>query len=250
MKNNKKIVVLLHGYPEPIHKGHPLYKYFKNNNYEIVSIYLFDPKFKLTQEDVKKFVSIELKGEDPGVIVGVSLGGLIAPYLAKYYPSAKLVLIATGPYIRTKFTNINKYFSKLENSKILIPLHWLLLHTPSSLYSYFYKRLNKSITKTKERKILETHIKGNWKHLKNIPLSEHREVVDFLISTDNTLLLRSLNNKTIIFTGIGDNMMPSELSIIMKNLIKRSEIVSCDQCIHFDVFNKENYKHLDNFLSK
>jgi len=245
---NKKIVVLLHGYPEPIHQGHTLYRYFKSKNYEIISIYLFSPKFKLTQEDVRKFVSIELKGEYPDVIVGVSLGGLIAPYLAKYYPSAKLVLIATGPYIRTKITNLNKILSKLENSRFLTPVHWILLHTPISLYALLYRRLNRPIKKTKERNILETHIKQNWRHLKDIPLSEHREVIDFLVSTDNTILLKSLNNDTCIFTGIGDNMMPSELSIIMKNLIKRSEIVSCDQCLHFDVFNKDNYKHLDSFL--
>ncbi len=248
MKKNKKISVLLHGYPEPIHKNHPLYQYFEERGYDIISIYLFSLKFELTQEDVKKYLSIKLKGEDPDVIVGVSLGGLIAPYIAKFYPSSKLVLIATGPYIRTKITNLNKFLMKLENSRFLTPIHWIFLHTPVSLYSFIYKHLNKPFAKSKEIKILETHINDNWRHLKSIPLSEHREVINFLTSTDNTILLRSLTNKTIIFAGIGDNMMPPDLSLRLKNLVKRSVLVSCDQCIHFDVFSKENYKQLDSFL--
>jgi len=102
IKHGGKTAVLIHGFPEPIYKNSPLYSYFDLEGYSIIAPYLFSPGFKLTEDAVIKHIKTELNGRRPGVIVGISLGGLLAPALAKEYPDAKLVLIGTGPYIRPK----------------------------------------------------------------------------------------------------------------------------------------------------
>lgn len=243
-----KIAVLIHGYPGPIYKDHPLYKYFNERGYSIISLYLFSSDFKLTQEEVKTYIGKELGGREPDVIVGVSLGGLLAPYLAKGFPKAKLVLIATGPYIRTKITTLNRLLTFEETSALLSPVQWIIIHTPVWLYSIIYKLFIHPVTNPEERRLLEEHIKQNWGYLKDIPLSENKEVLDFLASTDNSVLLRSLKNETVIFTGNGDNLMPSDLSLKMKKLIKRSFLVKSEKRLHYVIFNEDNYGQLDNFL--
>ena len=237
MNKDSKIAVLIHGYPEPIHENHSLYRYFSKEGYAIISLYLFSSKFKLTQEDVKKYVDRGLNGREPDVIVGVSLGGLIAPYLAKDFLGAKLVLIATGPYVRKKIP-----------IALLPPIQWLIVHMPVWIYSIVYKLFNRQKIKPEERKKLEEHIEQNWGHLKNISLNENKEVIDFLTTTDNRKLLQSLGNETMIIAG-NDNLMPLELSMEMKSLIKRSTLVSSGKRLHFEVFSEANYQQLTDFLN-
>jgi pimeloyl-ACP methyl ester carboxylesterase len=248
MKKNSKIVVLIHGYPEPLYKDHPIYKYFDERGYSIVAPYLFSQNFKLTQEEVKKYIEEKLGGREPDVIVGVSLGGLIAPYLAKDFPKAKLMLVATGPYVKTNITPLNSLIP-LAKTLTLPPIYSTIVHTPTWFYSIIYKLFNSPKLNSQEMEILENHIRQNWNCLTKIPASEDREMIDLLISTDNTLLLHSLKNKTIIFSGSGDIMMPPELSVKMKDLIGGSSLVISNDRLHFNVFNEENYKQLDDFLS-
>ena len=99
--DNSKTVLLIHGYPEPIYEDSYLYSFFKDRGYNIIAPYLFTSEFKLTKEETKKFIEDKLNNKTPDVIVGVSMGGLIAPQIASDYSKAKLVLVATGPYVKT-----------------------------------------------------------------------------------------------------------------------------------------------------
>ncbi len=248
IKEDSKISILVHGFPEPIYKNHALYKYFDERGYSIISPYLFNSDFDLTQEEVLKYIEEKLDGKSPDVIVGVSLGGLIAPYLAKEFPEAKLVLIATGPYVETSITPLNDLLSFLKKTWTLTPVHWIMTRTPTWIYSVLYRLCNSPKDNPKELKNLGNHIKQNWTCLTKIPLSEDREIIDLLAYTDNTLLLRSLKNETIIFTSNGDVLMPSNLSLKMRDLVKRSSFILTENRLHFNIFNEDNYKQLDNFL--
>ncbi len=244
------IAVLIHGYPGPITKDHPLYKYFDDRGYSIISQYLFSTDFKFTQEEIKKQIEKELGGREPDVIVGVSFGGLVAPYLAKVFPKAKLILIATGPYVKTKIGLLNKLLTLEETSSLLSPFQWVIDHAPTWLYSIVYKLFIHPVSSPEERKLLEEHIKQNWGYLKDIPLSENKEVLDFVVSTDNTVLLRSLKNATLIFAGEGDTLVSFELSLRVHKLIKGSVLVKTNKSLHYEIFGKENYRELDDFLGE
>lgn len=242
------IVVLIHGYPEPISKNQPLYDYFASKEYSIISLSLLSSEFKLTQEGIMQYVKEKLEGREPDVIVGVSLGGLAAPFLAKDFPKVRLVLIATGPYIRTKIKTLNKLLTIGEASVLFSPVHWIIVRAPVWLYSLFYKLFSRPIIDPEEKRALEEHIKQNWQYLKNVSLSENKEVINFLASTDNSILLRSLKNKTLIFSGSDDNLLSYKLSLELKNLIKKSVLITTDNRMHFDIFAEAHFKVLDDFL--
>lgn len=248
IKRGGKLALLIHGYPEPIYKDNPIYQYFDERGYSIIAPYLFSPKFKLTDEEVKKYIDSELDGKKPDVIIGVSLGGLIAPYIGNEFPAAKLVLIGTGPYVRTE-TALDG-LTKIGETPLSRPIFEVIKRTPTWLYSLIYNFVNHPNLSAPQRRELEAHIKKNWDCVTSIPYDEDKEVLDFLISTDNTSLLRSLKNKTLIFAGEKDVMMPVALSERLHNLIKGSELVISTERLHYSVFDDTNWKDLDIFLGK
>lgn len=245
---NTKIAVLIHGYPEPIYKNSPLYVYFENNGYEIIAPYLFDSKFKLNPDNVTVYIKEKLKGRAPSVIVGLSLGGLLAPHLAKEFPKAKLVLMATGPKISCEVNILNEVIN-MKGKSVLLPLLEVAKFCPTWLYSLIYRLVNHSELSEKEKKELENHIVKNWKCITSLDLEEDLEVLDFLSHTDNTVLLHSLKNKTLIFAGDGDVMMPSILSKKLKSLIRNSKLIINSNRLHFSVFTSGDEKYLNEFLN-
>ncbi len=244
---NGKIAVLIHGFPEPIYPETPLYSYFARKGYTVIAPYLFNPRFKLSQKEVNRYVESELSGKKPDVVVGVSMGGLLAPALAKEYPKAELILIGTGPYIKPQSTTMN-LFVKVAKSSFFDKLHKLIELTPSPVYTFLYKVFNHPPLSESEKEELAEHILKNWQCIKSVPESEDREVVDFLTTIDNSTLLHSLKNKTLIFAADGDSVMPLTLARKLNSLVKKSKLIINKGTIHYTVFGKDNYKDLDDFL--
>jgi pimeloyl-ACP methyl ester carboxylesterase len=247
IKRGDKTVVLIHGFPEPIYKDTPLYRYFDNLGYSIIAPYLFSPKFKLTQTDVTEYVKKELEGRTPDVIVGVSLGGLLAPAVAREYPNARLVLVGTGPYIKIKTGGMNELI-KIGKTPVFDIVYDLIEHVPTPLYALLYKMFNHPKMTPEEKLKLNEHIVKNWTSVRRVSENEDREVIDFLTSVNNTLLLKSLKNKTLIFAADNDSMMPPNLSRKMNHLIKHSRLVIGTGRIHYTVFDETDYKELGKFL--
>ncbi len=244
---NCKTVVIVHGYPEPIYADSPLYSYFSERGYNVISPYLFSSEFKLTQEEVDKYIEGKLAGREPDVIVGVSMGGLLAPALAHDYPKSKLVLVGTGPYVRSNIESINTLLTICKSS-LFDFIYKIILSTPTPVYSFIYKLFNHPKMNTSQKKELEEHIVKNWSCLKSIKESEEREVIQFLSGVDNSILLHSLKNKTLIFAADGDSMMPLKLAHKLNHLIKNSRLVINKGTIHYTVFGRDNYKDLNEFL--
>lgn len=244
---NGKIAVLIHGYPEPIYEDNPLFTYFTDNGYTVIAPYLFSPKFKLNNSEVIEYIKKELGDKKPDVIAGLSLGGLIAPSLAKEYPEAKLLLIGTGPYVRPNLALLNGLLTTSTTPAFDL-LYRAFEKIPTPLYSFVYKIFNHPVLTTEQKLKLNEHIVKNWNCLKSISESEDKEVINFLTSVDNTELLKNLKNKTLIFAADEDNLMPKELAVKLNTFIKGSKLVISSGRIHYNVFDDENYSDLSTFL--
>lgn len=247
IRPNSKTVVLVHGFPEPIYKDSPLFKYFDNLGYSIIAPYLFSTAFKLTEEDVLVHIESELKGRKPDVIVGVSMGGLVAPAIARLFPDAKLILIGTGPYIKPHLKSMDTLL-KVGHTPLFDLIYDAIERVPTPLYALFYKLFNHPKLSPSQKLELNEHIVKNWSSIKGIAESEDREVIDFLITVNNTFLLKSLKNKTLIFAADSDSMMPLILSRKLNKFIKNSKLIVGKNRIHYSVFDKSDYEYLNKFL--
>jgi len=246
--DNPKTVLLIHGCPEPIRQNSPLYKYFADRGYNVVAPYLFTEDLRLTGEDLKEFLEEKIGKEiSSDVIVGVSVGGLIASQLAVHYHDAKLVMVASGPYVKTKVKILNKLL--LAGKPIFLSLLFKAgSFAPTWFYSLIYKTLNCPKLTEKENLKLKSHIREIRSSFKSISVGSGKEVLRYIVRTDNSQLLRSLKNKTIIFSSESDIMMPIFLSAELNELIKNSKLIVNKNRLHYDVFNEDNFKDLDDFL--
>ncbi len=241
-----KTVLILHGWPQPVTKDSMYYKYFEENGYSVVAPQLFTKDFVLTQEEAKKYIEAKLAGRKPDVIVGISLGGLLVPVFAKDYPNAKLILIATGAKLEPQATGFRMLLDMAKHRKVLNVLN-VIRFLPQKVLFAFYEFINPFRGNEAQREIYIKDMKDNLKCIVGIPIDEESEIVNFVSSTDNTELLKSLKNKAIIFTSNNDLMMPSNLGQELHRLLGSSQLVVSDGG-HFDVFTQNNFKDLDKFL--
>ncbi|SRR3989344_3043342 len=91
----KRVVLILHGWPR-IDSDSLIFKNFRRNKYTIICPYLFSDTFPFDLSGITKQVKLSLQGFNPDAIVGISLGGLILPKIARNYPKTKLIFVASG----------------------------------------------------------------------------------------------------------------------------------------------------------
>lgn len=242
-----KCVLILHGFPQPINKSHVGYKYFQERDYDIVKPDLFDEKFDYANGGFVKSIKKELGYRKPDVIAAYSFGGLLAPYIAKEYPNAKLVLIATGPYLNIKPGLFRSVFY-LARNKLILRLLNLYKYLPKNIQTFLYQKIMPYRGKKSDYQVYREDMNDNIKSLVKIPFSKQVDMLNFLNKTDNSDLLKKLTNKTLIFGGTSDILMPKELSEKLHKLIKDS-ILKVNKGEHFDVFTVSVYEDLDNFLN-
>lgn len=241
-----KTVVIFHGFPEALSKSKSLvFAYFLKNKYRIIMPDLMSKDTVFGQDEIIKSVLVSLKGRKPEVIVGISMGGFLAPFLAKEFPKSKLVLIGTGPKLKTDIPVYN-WLVRLESKDERLLLVKLLKLTPRGLYRWVYYFFNKNDLDDKIN--YRKRADENYDEVFGLPDKELREFLKFAGKVDNTKLLRKLSNKTIIFGGNFDKIMPAELSIKMSKLMKNSKLVISNR-LHYDVFIREDYDYLDKFLN-
>ncbi len=196
-------------------------------------------------DKIIKDVQLELRGRKPNVIIGISMGGLLAPHLAEQFPESKLVLIGTAPYFKTKIPIYN-FLVHLEAHDEKLLLVRLLRLTPRWLFRFVYKFFNKSNTLT--NRDYQSRADENYNGAFRVPINKIKEVLRFVTKTNNSNLLQQISNKTIIFAGGSDSMMPVKLSEEMNSLIRNSKLIISNR-LHYDVFTKTDYRYLDEFLN-
>lgn len=181
-----KTALIIHGYPQPIAKGHLLYDFFEQNNWEVIAPYLFTDKFIFTPENIQKYLEDELKDRKPDVIVGVSLGGLIAPLIAQNYPDSKLILIATGSYFKPKSKIIGFFYKAMANKKLLGLAHNSIGSMPKKILSSFYAFLSRPYTKNAStREIYRQDSQKNIELILKISENKDKEIIDSALKIDN-----------------------------------------------------------------
>lgn len=241
-----KTAVIFHGFPDALKVKSPLYSFLKTRKYQVIMPGLLVEQFPFRIDEIIKYVTTILGNTYPDVIIGISLGGMIAPFLAPLYPKSKLILIGTGPYFKTKIWIYN-FLVNLEARDKYLYLIRLLKFTPKPLFRFVYKVFNKS--KTLKNTDYRKRADENYTSTFIIPNKKIKEILKFVTTTNNSKLLKSLTNKTLIYAGKSDFMMPLSLSNELNFFIKDSRLVVSDR-LHYDVFSKTDEITLDKFLSR
>lgn len=100
-KSKHLTVITIHGFgTKASQEMTPLSNYLRKQGYHVVQFDIFDPANESDTEMEKWIercedrVRAELKKKDPVVLLGFSMGGVIASYLASIYPVKSLILTA------------------------------------------------------------------------------------------------------------------------------------------------------------
>jgi esterase/lipase len=247
---NKKLVLILHGWPQPIEEDNTngIYlKYFRDKDYEVIAPKLFTRDFELTPDKSREYINQILNNKTPDVIVGISMGGLIAPVIAQDYPESKLVLIASNSKLKPDSKVFQTVLELAKNRKYLEILS-LFRFLPQKVFTNIYSLFSPFQGTEDTRQAYLDDMKKNITYMLDIPVTEQVEIVKFVTSVDNTGLLKILENKTLIFQSKNDLLMsPVENENSLNNLLQNSILVETEGS-HFNVFTEENFKQLDAFL--
>lgn len=248
---NTKTVLILHGWPQPVAPGtanYQFYEYFKNKGYNVVAPQLFTSNFVLKEPDAKNYIEQLLNGVKPDVIVGISLGGLLAPQIAKDYPDAKLIFIASDPKMQPEAPGFKVVLFLARNKNLLRLLNFIKF-LPEKVLFGFYELIDPFRGSPADRKLYLDDMRQNFKYMIAIPVDEEKEIISFVTSTDNTQLLGTLKNQSLIFSGKNDLMMPANSEVNLQTLLTNSQLIESNGG-HFEVFTQDNFKDIDKFLSE
>ncbi|MDD7281529.1 MAG: alpha/beta fold hydrolase [Erysipelotrichaceae bacterium] len=100
MLGRKPIIFTVHGFGKNLsHEFDPLAKYLKKRRYEVIQFDMFsvedsDVNYLDWIKKAEQELQIQLKKKRPIVIIGFSMGGVIASYLASIYRVQSLILCA------------------------------------------------------------------------------------------------------------------------------------------------------------
>jgi esterase/lipase len=244
--NQKKLVLVLHGFPG-LTSDDPIRKYLKSNKYQVVIPDLFNENIKFNKKDLLGLITNNLKGKKPDVIIAASLGGFIAPYVAKIFPKAKLVMLATGSRLNTKIPIYNLLVNK--SNKMLIKLIVFLFNRiPVTVCIFVYKFFNPLLGDKNEELNFKQHVIEVIQLTRKILPEKIYEIAQFVRQLDNIKILKSLDNRTLIFTGDGDVMMPASLSYELERLIPKNKLLFNKNRMHHNIFDERDFSNLDKFL--
>jgi len=238
----QKTVLIIHGWPQPIEEDHHIYRYFREKGFLVCCPYLFKMEDDFSSDGVKKILVKALGGKSPDVIVGISIGGLLVPGIAPDYPRAKLVFISSGTHLSPK-----NWFVKYGPRLCRIGMVKLVKSLNKKLLLKAYKLINPNKTKNKDECQPDEELISNIERVLELSDGRIKEVTDFVCKTNNRRLLAKIKNKTVIFSGDKDSVMPYKQGKQMSRLIKNSRFFVL-KGKHHDLINEKLLKILDGFL--
>ncbi|MFH1398635.1 MAG: alpha/beta hydrolase [Candidatus Woesearchaeota archaeon] len=236
-------VLIIHGFPQRFSKDHILYSFFKPRGYDITAPSLFSG-FTFKLENCIGHLIKSLHGNTPDVIVGLSLGGLIAPHIAEKYPGSKLVLVGTG----TRFSPPSKLVKLIvTHRKISLILFSIIKICPKSLLYFLYKSINPHITDALGTPTYHKDMEKNIVSLTQISNSKLNQILSFITTIDNQDICSRLSNPTLILGAQYDNMIGKSESILLSQKIINSK-VDVIEADHFNVLSLDSLRIIDAFL--
>ena len=242
----KKLALILHGWPQTSMNKHLLVKYLKEKGFQVVTPNLFETGRSWNLTKVYRRINKDTGSQVPDVIVGISLGGLLLPKLAKDFSDTMLVFVASAPRFKPNFRFMKFMNALLERNVIEKTLSFLYEKLSDRGLSEVYRKVNPFTGTASNKKLYEEDLRLNIAAIRKYPFSKHLEI--FLTSSkiDNTDLLSEIKNPTIIFAGKNDILMPLVETQKLK-MISGSKLY-VTKGSHFNVFTKRNLKQLEDFL--
>lgn len=209
---------------------------------------LIDKNIHLRVEDYAKMIGDFIDSFKPESysLIACSMGGFFIPQVAKKYPNAKLIFAATGPRLQPK-SLILKWAIANSDGILIKVLLTLGRYTPDIILTFFHKLINPIGGGGEERDYYQKDMIGNIIWTKKIPPDKQIEVLKYVKSVDNTELLQTMSNKSLIFAGSRDILMPPILSEELHRLLKNSQLNISDRG-HFNVIWADTFKSLEKFL--
>lgn len=241
-----KTILILHGWPQYRLESYFLSKHLRDKGYKVVYPNLFDERFEFTLPNLMHKTSEILDGEIPLAIVGISLGGLVLPFIASQYPSSKLIFIATGANMKSKSKAFNAAIFIAQSTVFGFFLNYLLSLSNRHL-ERFYRLIIPFKGEEVDREEYERDLKANVEFIKTISIKKEVEIINFRKHLDNRLLLKGMKNKSLIFSGEGDMLMPKERGEELHRLLVNSRMV-VNRGEHFNVFGPKDLKTVEEFL--
>ncbi len=238
-----KTALLMHGFPSPPPDDCALFSCLKE--YDLVSPPMFPPSLRFTLENMEKYVLDKLAGRKPDVIFGISMGGILAPYIAKRFPRSRLVLIATAPTFKPA-GRMSAGFWLVRHGFLFIPYQVCRLDE-KDLKSVVVR--TSPLFGTKVSKEYDSEVDRNLCHIKKFSYRKLDELVRFISTADSSSCLRSLPNRSLILAGKRDVLMPVPQASKLKYLLKNSEIRFYDS-EHFDILTEESAKDVREWMGR
>lgn len=242
----EKYALILHGWPGGRTGNFFLTEYLREKGYKVLAPELFNEEYVFSAENILQNVQKDLSGNNLDVIVGVSLGGLVLPHIAKNFPKSKLIFVASGPYLKSEVPFFN-FLIKILRSKLLLRIISLALYLPNSMLAFFY-RIGSPFSGVEEmQKSYEDDMLKNINQIKSISPQEESEILDFVYKMDNTEILKTLDNPGLIFNGKKDLFMPEERGKTLQKLLVNSKLIINDE-EHFNVFTEADLPEVEKFV--
>jgi pimeloyl-ACP methyl ester carboxylesterase len=240
-----KTALVIHGWPTPVTPDHKLYKFLKDQGFQVIAPYLFRKKKSFSPEDTVRMINKKLGRIKPDVIIGESMGGLIVPYVVKKYPRARLVFVATGPYMDPGSKQL-RYAIRLlagEYGEMLAAWYQRL---PPQILSYFYN-WDFPAGGGKVAESYSFEIQRNLKNLLEMKPKVISDVARWILVADSTRELRRIQNETLIISSVDDMAMPISLGRKLNKLLVNSKLIQTHGG-HSHVLNKNTFRAMSYFI--
>lgn len=217
----KKAVLLIHGLAGGTYDLDNLTNYLKSKNFDTFTFTLpgHDVKKRVKKDDWIKSCEDHLKsiiemGYRNIYVVGHSMGGVLAAYLASKYKEVNKVVLAAAAF--KHIMSDNNIFSFIKK-------------TPEYVKSYSLEMVIDRLNK-----------------LHPSCLKEFLDLVN-----ENQDILKNIKCPVLIVQGLDDNLVPVSSSLMIFNKVnsKVKKLLMCDNCNH-RVFESKNKDKIISYIGK
>ena len=246
MKAQNKLALVLHGYPRPVSETSRLITLMKQAGYNVVAPWYLKECREFSVPEVKKLVREKLKNKKPDLIIGLSLGGMLLPHIARDYPKAKVVFLGTGPMLSGRIKWMDNLV-KLAAGRVGETAVKTLARLPEKVLKQGYMAVHKIRREKTDSENYIHETEQTVKFFREINVQKHLQTARFIKRCNNCALLQKLPNKTLIISGKNDVLMPPELGRLIQKLVKHSRLVLTSGT-HYQLMDGTAYNELSRWL--
>lgn len=243
-----KTALVLHGWPQLNNNQHFLVKWLKENGYRVIIPDLYKVKSDWTLDTLINYIISEIDGDEPDIIIGISMGGLILPHVAIKYPDSKLIFIATGLFFKPKHGLVRAGMIAADIKPIRKMFTRLSESISKELLEKLLRTFNPYNGDVAGKIVYEDDLQLNLNAIKDHSVYTHLKLLDLIKKIDNTEILKKLKNKSLILVGSKDMLMPKELGEYMHKTLLNSKLIINDG-EHFNVIGEKDLPEVSKFLN-